>query len=555
MTKIVDQDIPVEFAALYAEIVSANKAAQGASGSVRIRRKSTTAKPRVKAKSAYQRLMEYLTLLAAAIEYKRHIKLPINWVSQRAAEILNYDVPEAYWKPLAPLSTQTALCIPTNSEPAHQPPYGYRDSANKASHVVYPAGAEDSGISEYTGATVDGFFRDGSWKWIKQIYDSAGYDPADPLTWPLMVWDTWIDAYSDVRGSRPMLSLLVKAQVVQSGSTPHAGFPAPAKNAFHFYWRYKLPPADPPYWYVGTGRIIYVPLPISTDDYYTGLDRNLVVCSGVRPLYGHGNNNNTEVDTMVYDAPQLYQIRPSVPVWQRGTDGPAWTGHQCYWDQPNGRMLVMYGAPNDLHPLYWISSSNNSFSASQSWYTANGDGSAYHHQITYTNSGYPNGIIWDENSAPEYHGNGGISDNGGSTTYVDATAYNTITGGHPYSDLGAPQSASSVVASGQIRLMFDSTIAAWRYVHADVYAQREHHVWAYHPSTNTWQSLGYMAEDAIYALTSPLPAASTNTVTDSPSPATGGQSVLTLPNTDIIAYGGNTDGTDATALPQLWVKK
>lgn len=275
-------------------------------------------KPKAKRKRGVRRpSLLYRDLEAAAQELARRLKMPPAQPS--TAEFIRAQVDAMkrgffdplYWIQAEELWTSYLTSDPVNTLDLSPPPYAYRDPDNAPSRVTYPDGQTGFPPARYHGRTQFHAFRDLDWTWRKTLFRLAA--PITPnqfeptilhLAGPIVV-----DA--DRRGSRPMFSVVARVYIGDENNPDISTLRPPLTRAFNFLWRYRPPPASPPYYHVTDDRILYASVNSrATYQPFANLTHALVT-SAPMPMKGRRFNNNTRVSTAAYLTPTLYQLRPA----------------------------------------------------------------------------------------------------------------------------------------------------------------------------------------------------------------------------------------------------
>jgi hypothetical protein len=214
------------------------------------------------------------------------------------------------WIEGQPLTVETAITTPVNVAPAIQPAYAYREPDKLASATTYPDGAATTGVGRYSGSLVAGRWHDQALAWRKQVFAATGKNTRMAKSNIIITWAATITATATTRGSRPMLSLILHARRSTPSDAIYTAYPAPVQNSNRFYWRYKLPQTQAPYFAITHGRQILAPLRLKRAPLAADSTPLVTISSGPRPLHGRGNNNNAAVNISVSGDPRLFMPRP-----------------------------------------------------------------------------------------------------------------------------------------------------------------------------------------------------------------------------------------------------
>lgn len=217
-----------------------------------------------------------------------------------------------YWKKCALISESFFTSTPTSIPDPSPPPYSFRIVSNLPTIPTYPPGVADSGPAGYAGSKVGDYFEDQSLSWLESLFElvSATRSTKDEPTF--FKWSPRLDIESTTRGSRPMLSLLVRADLVEWDSPIITDHDAPVSAPISFYWRYNVPQTLPPYFQAEKDRDIVGFVPDASTPDTTPVPTTAVLKSAPRPMFGRGFNNNDDVAASISNdaRPELWQLKP-----------------------------------------------------------------------------------------------------------------------------------------------------------------------------------------------------------------------------------------------------
>lgn len=321
--KITNRAVPPELQQLADSLISETKAGQGMGTQARTRRGSRLS-PNLKSKTT-----DYSDITAAVEELIIRQGTPpgsADFNAKVRAEIKEIEAGNwnpAYWMACEILSTDYLGNVPASAADPAPPPYGYRDAANMPTLPTYGAGAPDIAPARYTGARSGSLFLDTLLVWQRTIYKLAEPIKQDKKEPAIISYDGTLTVATDKRGSRPMLSIIMRLFLTDQtggalGSTanPTDGVPpsAPAtvKGCLSLYWRYILPSTSAPFFNTTRLRRIVRNLAKSaTIDAAGDMDRAVII-TAPRPMFGRGFNNNNTVNTTLAGSPEIYQINKPV---------------------------------------------------------------------------------------------------------------------------------------------------------------------------------------------------------------------------------------------------
>jgi probable HAF family extracellular repeat protein len=235
-------------------------------------------------------------------------------------------------------------------------PYAYRVPENLPTLTTYGTGVLDAAPSRSSGHTVAGYWQDDFWVWQRDIFELPDTRSKESL--PMIFWSlsTSISATANMRGSRPMYSILMKSNIVAAASPLLTDLSAPRRPASSFYWRYVLPTAAAPYYAQSQSRKIAACL-TRRAKFEAGADLSRCVLKfGVRPMLGSGFNNNTQVDTAFSGAvsSKLYLLRGLIGVVVGYCQN--WQGGKAFvWKKATGIDYLTGSEPTDPNTAFCIS--------------------------------------------------------------------------------------------------------------------------------------------------------------------------------------------------------
>jgi uncharacterized membrane protein len=224
-----------------------------------------------------------------------------------------------YWEKCGIASTVYLTNYPTNEPDPAPPPYGYRTALFLPSLITYGLGTVDAAPMRYSGSKAGEYFCDLFWTWAKVTYTLLNNMRADDKEPAVIKWMTTITVDTSSRGSRPMLSLLMRVIIAPDGApllddiSPPLGDIdltgyANRHQSQDMYWRYVLPEVSAPFWHATQDRLILRSARQAGSIDATSYTTRLTISCGNRPMLGKGYNNCDTVETAATGLPEVYQI-------------------------------------------------------------------------------------------------------------------------------------------------------------------------------------------------------------------------------------------------------
>lgn len=312
MVRVTDQSIPPALQAIFNALVSPQKAGATGSQKQRTRRKARTPKGRKKVSPQLKQYQRAATALAHRLGYNIETPGYRNFIYAQTQGLILGILDPRYWRQVLQSPAETIRSEPTSAEDFTPKPYAYRDPLNRPTTPTYPNGYITSGPAGYRGETTANLFRDIFWSWRRITYwpDQPG---ASVDVSPLYVrWIVNVGVAASTRGSRPMISLELKAHKSGTGGTAKESTVPPLTKRTSLYWRFKMPPTTAPFF--NTYQLRRVARVINGSLKRDGVApyESITMTAANRPMAGHGYNNNTQVDTTFDADPELYEINPCI---------------------------------------------------------------------------------------------------------------------------------------------------------------------------------------------------------------------------------------------------
>ena len=309
MAKIIDQSIPPELQTLWATLHSPAKKTQGASGTVKAT--NFIKKPKKKPRRNLDLIaLKNIAILVADIAFtKKGNQIPPDFVFNMTQDLQLGVIDGEFFRPCTLDYLQTLESIPTYSADLDPPPYGWRTELNAPSVPVYPNGSIVSGGPLYSGQKIGTIFADTVLRWRRKVFKSDLVDETNGDLKVVMRWNSQINIATSARGSRPMVSMNLRACLSTDTDSVLSSKEPPIMERTVFYWRFKVPPSAAPYYSSYQVRREVKALSRILKKSGTGLFTRYVLDACNRPMMGRGYNNNNTVDTSLSGDPELFEIR------------------------------------------------------------------------------------------------------------------------------------------------------------------------------------------------------------------------------------------------------
>lgn len=297
MVTITDQDIPGALVAIFGQYAAKGKATQGASGTLR-GRKRIKKRPYKKRPNKYHAALWPLCVFAATNYAERYPATTITPLALRIfAQAKRGVFSSPYWTTLTHTATTYHQTAPSSVERTTTNPYAYRHPNNRPTIPTYPAASAGSAPARYTGATAAELFRD-----TLLVYrrDTFVIDPPAPLSADLRIIyqaNGTTTANASTRAARPLTGLTVAAAAGAAGVSPITDTAPPIGKGAAVYPRYKTKKTPAPY-YTATAPYSLTRLlnPTRAASPPPTAERAVVDLAPL-PAMGYRYNNNTSIST------------------------------------------------------------------------------------------------------------------------------------------------------------------------------------------------------------------------------------------------------------------
>lgn len=306
--KIVDQTIPPELQEAYDSLISNDPTGGGGDLTARTRRAARYSK-------RWMRYTGFHWIPAAEwiAERSGYIRGSSNFekeVRRRIRELRDGYFDPEWWMELSPEQDEFFLCTGSGPEETSPPPYGYRNANFLPQEVTYSAGSLANGPARSYGQIHGLQWNDEEWVYRRTVFPllrvgEVGDFP--PVAWAV---DGTVKVDASDRGSRPMFSLMVRPRITNPASPAWTERNPPREKSISLYFRFVQPDTPPPYLHTVKARHSAVAVSQSSDPDASGTLTKLLVDFSVRPMFGLGFNNNSEVANEFTGEPRAYQLNP-----------------------------------------------------------------------------------------------------------------------------------------------------------------------------------------------------------------------------------------------------
>jgi hypothetical protein len=332
--KIFGVNVPLPMVDLYNKYVTTMKRYTPTDWQVQRSRVTGTERASRSGRKIEEEITWAATWIATKLKIPEKTRWRGNFIDEEQTRIASGIFDPRYWQACQKQSVQYLQSTGTNTEDINPPPYGYRRADMRPSDVIYSSGAPNIAPLRCSGGVTAGRWFDELWTWRKTTFELP--TPITPETDRPVVW--WskgvVKAQATTRGSRPMFSQYMRAHIVGASSPYDLDNKPPVQPATSLYWRYQIPRGAAPYYYCEKNRQLAVILnKRSTRDSGQNLTR-VIVKSSVRPMLGHGYNNNLFVETRYEDDEQLYEVYGNKAEQFRVTNVPS---HDDNWHDFSSR--------------------------------------------------------------------------------------------------------------------------------------------------------------------------------------------------------------------------
>lgn len=309
MAKVDGLAPPPTLEALFYALTSPNKVFTDDDGTLKLKKGKKKPKKPPKPNpdlAAFKRLGEIV-----ATEYLAATGqgLPPNGVFELIQNMILGIYPPEYFRPCPLEERVTLISTPTCEPDPDPPPYGYRTPAFLPTICDYPDGVPDSGQPGSYGEKEAGYWHDRWLRWNRYRFNALAFSYPEKHERVAVLWDVTVSIEAASRGSRPMVSLNLKAEASPSGSGPAESTTPPLLKKTIFYWRFKVPPSAPPYYNASQVRRISIPMPRLLKKPIDPFGSRYVLNPSPRPMMGRGFNNNDTVNVSLTGEPKLFEVR------------------------------------------------------------------------------------------------------------------------------------------------------------------------------------------------------------------------------------------------------
>lgn len=297
MARITDQDIPGALVALFGSYAAKGKATQGASGTLRARRR-VKKRPYKRRPNKYHAALWPLCLEAATNYAARYTGTPIPPLALRIfAQAKRGTFPAKWWTSLIHSTTTYHSTAPTSAPRPSPNPYAYRDPNNRPTIPTYPAASAGAAPARYTGATTAQEFKDTLLVFRRDTFTAD--PPAGLHAGTRLIYQATgnTSAAASTRAARPLLGLTAAAAAGAPGVSPITNTAPPIGKGAAVYPRYRNKKTPAPYYSASAAynltRLLNparAPVPPATFERAT-------IDIAPLPAMGYRYNNNTSIAT------------------------------------------------------------------------------------------------------------------------------------------------------------------------------------------------------------------------------------------------------------------
>jgi hypothetical protein len=317
VVKIVDPDVPPEFQAAMADILSSLPSGPGGQVVGRTRRKARLSLKKYTAREQLLAIKSACETLASRLGYSEGTPPWRAFVYAQVRAILEGRFSPEYWVPQYRSSQQIIASTPASTPDPSPPPYSYRVIDNLPTVPTYAPGVSSSGLPRYTGWRVGDYFEDKLLAWQRAIYelDLPLNDRDGEPTFFQLSGTQEMD--SDRRGSRAMCSIMAQRNFAPAGGCAPFDSAVPMADALSFYWRYRAPKGEAPFYTVSLPRRIVARLYPRAPEISSAPLESLAVSVWPRAMLGRAYNNNVTVSTTLDHAENVFQLSEEIGAQQK----------------------------------------------------------------------------------------------------------------------------------------------------------------------------------------------------------------------------------------------
>lgn len=267
-------------------------------------------RPRIQYRQ-WEQAVDYLVKFLTLVKKKA---LPPGFSNQQLQNLRKGYFDPEYWEQCDLVKDDTLMNVPTSSAFTGIRNYAYPDPLNSPTKATYGDGTLTSGYAGYSGSTLSGFFYDNLLKWQRLIYDMK-----TPLVRgdgePVFAKITGsVHASANVRPSRAMVSAIIKRSFTSATSPNRETVAPPTTKPISALYRYKTPRGVAPYFNL-TNQLRLIYYLRSTKFEEAGVDlESATVLIAPMPMMGKRYNNNTQVDSTLTVAVELWQVKREPPI-------------------------------------------------------------------------------------------------------------------------------------------------------------------------------------------------------------------------------------------------
>jgi hypothetical protein len=317
MAKVTNQNIPPDLAALYAAMTSPAKITQGDNGAIAIKKNKKKPKKNRRADLDLDAFKDVVDQVRIEMEQQGNTPVSKDWLFALTRELIIGVFRDSLFKKCKVLSAVSLQSVPTSIVDPDPPAYGFRTQNFMPTIPTYPDGEASGTTPGFHGAKAGAHFYDDLLVWRKIAYDADSINMLAGIRRVLAKWNTTIHIDATSRGSRPMYSLNLRAQVCRASGSALTSTKAPIIAKSTLYWRFKLPIATAPFFHTTQYVRHSIPFARIAKDSGSGAVFCYLLNASNRPMMGRGYNNNDTVQTTFDNDPELWEIRKCINALNR----------------------------------------------------------------------------------------------------------------------------------------------------------------------------------------------------------------------------------------------
>lgn len=224
-----------------------------------------------------------------------------------------------FWEHASLVSVDYLHSTPIVQIDTDPPPYAYRTEFKRPSRATYGDGTATTGPARHTGNLVADIYYDTSLTWQRSIFALNEPLTGSTMANAILKFNPTMEVNTDHRGSRPMLSYIVRCYLTDETGAANPPVTSPTEDiavsgpgvgrgSISKYWRYVMPMTAAPFFHTTQQMKMTAQLSnIARIEDAASLSHAIVI-TAPRPMFGRGFNNNTTVETILSGTPEIWQI-------------------------------------------------------------------------------------------------------------------------------------------------------------------------------------------------------------------------------------------------------